>query len=82
MRDYLWLLPFLLGTACSWWLGVQAARHLSAEGKASRTRLALLGPFAPARYFQGPGRRLFRWTWGIALLGFALTAILLVRAAT
>jgi hypothetical protein len=82
MRNYFWLVPLLLSLGASWHLGGKAARYLSPEGKAAQARLAVLGPFAPARYFQGPGRVLFWWTWGIAVLGFALTAVLLFRTAT
>jgi len=82
MTTYYWLIPFLIGIGSSWYLGGKAARHLSPEGKSIRPRLAVLGPFAPARYFEGPGRALLLWSWVAATLGFAVAAAVIFRAAT
>ena len=80
MTAIVWLPPFLIGMGISWHLTGKAGRYRSEEGKAKWLSLQLLGPFAPARYFVGPGRRLFLWGWAAAGLGFVISAALLLAA--
>ena len=80
MTAIVWLPPLLIGIGTSWYLTGKAGRFRSETGKAEWLRLTLLGPFAPARYFVGPGRRLFLWGWAAAGLGFLISASLLFAA--
>ena len=80
MATIAWLPPCLIGLALSWYLTGKAGRFRSEEGKTESLRLSLLGPFAPARYFVGPGRQLFLWGWVAAALGFVISAVLLLAA--
>ena len=80
MTAIVWFPPFLVGTAVGWYLTGKAGRFRSEAGKAEWLRLQLLGPFAPARYFVGPGRKLFLWGWAAGGLGFLISASLLIAA--